>query len=41
MLMAAAAIGPDASADNGIENVASNYSVTETIDRLESLVKSK
>ena len=41
MLMAAAAIGPDASADNGIENVASNYSVSETIDRLESLAKSK
>jgi len=41
MLMAAAVIAPDASADNGIENVASNYSVAETIDRLESLVKSK
>lgn len=41
ILMAAAVIGPDASADSGIENVASNYSVAETIDRLESLVKSK
>jgi len=41
MLMAAAAISPDANADNGVENVASNYSVFETIDRLEWLVKSK
>jgi uncharacterized protein (DUF302 family) len=41
MLMVAAAISPDANADNGVENVASNYSVAETIDRLESLVKSK
>src|SRR5262249_53749178 len=41
MLMAAAVIAPDASADNGIENIASNYSVAETIDRLESLAKSK
>jgi uncharacterized protein (DUF302 family) len=41
MLMAAAAISPDASADNGVVNVACNYSVSETIDRLESLFKSK
>jgi len=41
MLMAAAAISPDASADNGVESVASNYSVSETIDRLETLVNSK
>jgi len=41
MLIAAAAIGPDVSAENGLANVASNYSVPETIDRLESLVKSK
>ena len=41
ILMVAAVIGPEASADSGIENVASNYSVAETIDRLESLVKSK
>src|SRR5215470_17260660 len=41
MLMAAAVIAPDAGADNGIENVASNHSVAETIDRLESLAKSK
>ena len=41
MLMAAAVIATDASADNGIENVASKHSVAETIDRLESLAKSK
>jgi uncharacterized protein (DUF302 family) len=41
MLMAATAISPDASAENGVVNVATNYSVSETIDRLESLVKSK
>jgi uncharacterized protein (DUF302 family) len=41
MLMAAAAISPDANADNGVVNVATNHSVAETIDRLESLVKSK
>ena len=41
MLMAAAAISPDASADNGVVNVASSHSVSETIDRLESLAKSK
>lgn len=41
MLLAAAAISPDASADNGLVNVSSNHSVSETIDRLESLVKSK
>jgi uncharacterized protein (DUF302 family) len=41
VLIAAAAIGPDASADNGIVNVASNHSVSATIDRLEALVKSK
>ncbi|HTT38898.1 MAG TPA: DUF302 domain-containing protein [Burkholderiales bacterium] len=41
MLMAAAAITPDAKVDNGVENVASNYSVSETIDRLEAIAKSK
>ena len=41
MLMAAFAIAPDANAENGIVNVAANHSVSETIDRLESLVKSK
>jgi uncharacterized protein (DUF302 family) len=41
MLMAAAAISPDANAENGMVNVTSSYSVSETIDRLESLVKSK
>lgn len=41
MLMAAAAISPDAGADNGVVNVASNHSVSETIDRLEQLAKSK
>jgi uncharacterized protein (DUF302 family) len=41
MLMAAAALGPDAHADNGVVDVASNYSVSETIGRLERLVKSK
>lgn len=41
MLMAAAAISPGASADNGVVNVASKHSVPETVDRLESLVKSK
>jgi uncharacterized protein (DUF302 family) len=41
MLVAAAAVGPDATADNGVVDVPSNYSVAETIDRLEALVKSK
>lgn len=41
MLMAAAVIGPDATADDGMIDVASNYSVAETIERLEALVKSK
>ncbi len=41
MLMVAAVISPDASAENGVVNVASNHSVSEAIDRLESLVKSK
>jgi uncharacterized protein (DUF302 family) len=41
ILMAAAAISPDANADNGVVNVASNYSVFETIDRLEQSVKAK
>jgi uncharacterized protein (DUF302 family) len=41
ILMAAAAISPDASADNGVVNVASSHSVSETIDRLESLARSK
>jgi uncharacterized protein (DUF302 family) len=39
--MVAAVISPDASAENGVVNVASNHSVAESIDRLESLVKSK
>ena len=41
ILMAATAISPDANAEDGIVNVSSNYSVSETINRLESLVKSK
>ncbi len=41
MFLAAAVIGPDASAENGMANVASSHPVAETIDRLESLVKSK
>ena len=41
VLMAAAAIGPDAAADDGMVDVASNYSVAETIERLEALVNSK
>ena len=41
MLMLAAMISLDASADNGVVNVASNHSVPESIDRLESLVNSK
>jgi len=41
MLVVAAALGPDAAADNGVVNVSSNHSVPETIDRLEELVKSK
>ena len=41
MLMVAAVISPDASADNGVVNVASDHSVSESIDRLESIVNSK
>jgi uncharacterized protein (DUF302 family) len=41
MLMAATAISIDASAENDLVSVASSHSVAETIDRLESLVKSK
>ena len=41
MLLAAAAVSPDASAENGVVSIAANHSVSETIDRLESLVKSK
>jgi uncharacterized protein (DUF302 family) len=41
MLMVAAVISPVASAENGVVNVASNHSVPESIDRLESLVNSK
>ncbi|HVY06376.1 MAG TPA: DUF302 domain-containing protein [Burkholderiales bacterium] len=41
MLMTFAIVAPDASADNGLVNVASSHSVAETIDRLESLVKTK
>ena len=41
ILIAAAAISANANADNGVEGVASNHSVTETIDLLESLVRSK
>jgi uncharacterized protein (DUF302 family) len=41
MLVAAAAISPYASADNGVVNVASRHSVSETLDRLESLVQLK
>jgi uncharacterized protein (DUF302 family) len=41
MPIAAAAINPDASAENGVVNVASIHSVSQTIDRLELLVESK
>lgn len=41
MLMIAAVISPVANAENGVVNVASDHSVPESIDRLESLVKSK
>ncbi len=41
MLVVAAVISPDASAENGVVNVASNHSVPESIDRLESLANSK
>ncbi len=41
MLMVAAVISPDASAESGVVNVASNHSVSESIDRLESLANSK
>lgn len=41
MLMIAAVISSVASAENGVVNVASNHSVPESIDRLESLVSSK
>ena len=41
MLIAAAAINPDASAENGVVNVASIHSVSQTIDRLELLVESR
>jgi uncharacterized protein (DUF302 family) len=41
MLVVAAVISPDASAENGVVNVASSHSVAESIDRLESLVNSK
>jgi uncharacterized protein (DUF302 family) len=40
MLMTAAAISPAAGSDNGVANVASNHPASETIDRLEALVKS-
>jgi uncharacterized protein (DUF302 family) len=41
ILMAVAAMGSDAAADKGVVDVPSKYSVPETIDRLESIVKSK
>jgi len=41
ILLAGAAIAPNAGADNGMVNVAAHRSVSETVDRLEALVKSK
>lgn len=40
-LMFASIIAPGLAAENGIANVASNHSVPETLDRLESLAKTK
>jgi len=41
MLMPATVISPDASSESGVVNVASDHSVPESIDRLESLARSK
>jgi uncharacterized protein (DUF302 family) len=41
MLLASAVISPGLAADDGVVSVASNHSVSDTIDRLESLVKAK
>ena len=41
MLLATAVISPGLAADDGLVSVASNHSVSGTIDRLESLVKAK
>ena len=41
MPMAASVIAPDVSSEIGLVNVASDHPVPETIDRLESLAKSK
>ncbi len=41
MPMAASVIAPDVGSETGLVNVASDHSVPETIDRLESLAKSK
>jgi uncharacterized protein (DUF302 family) len=41
MPVAASVISPDPSSENGLVNVASDHPVPETIDRLESLAKSK
>jgi uncharacterized protein (DUF302 family) len=40
-LMFASIITPGVAAENGIATIASNYSVSETLDRLESIAKSK
>jgi len=41
ILLASAVISPGLAADDGVVSVASNHSVSDTIDRLESLVKAK
>jgi len=41
ILMAGAVFALDASADNGVVNVATSHSVAEAVDRVESLVKSR
>lgn len=40
-LLFASIVAPGLAAENGITTVASNYSVAETLDRLESLAKTK
>ena len=41
MLLASAVISPGLAAEDGIVSVASKHSVSDTIDRLESMVKAK
>ncbi len=40
-LLLASMVPPGLAADNGVANVASNHSVPETLDRLESIAKAK